>query len=186
MPNVRLMTTYHRVITPNVLLNGCRCHFAWYWSAVPPVALRLCQQVGSTGPLPRVLCAWLHWLGVTTGVRGQFGVNGGSSVLSNKTAGPSRLDPASLPATGEPPSPPDPTPSNRTMRACTRPPVIETAGLHSLFISVHSSAPITRPRWINPNNGSGGSVKRSPLSTRRAIRQNVQCLLFLGENSFNG
>lgn len=33
-------------------------------------------------------CAWLHWLGVTTQVRGQFGVVRGSSVLSNKTAGP--------------------------------------------------------------------------------------------------
>lgn len=38
--------------------------------------------------------------------------------------------------------------------------VIETAGLHSLFISVHSSAPTTRPRWINLNKGNRGSVKR--------------------------
>ncbi|CAB1454637.1 unnamed protein product [Pleuronectes platessa] len=38
-------------------------------------------------------------------------------------AGPSRLDPASLQATGkQPPHPTPPHPSNRTMRACTRPP----------------------------------------------------------------
>lgn len=38
--------------------------------------------------------------------------------------------------------------------------VIETAGLHSLFISFHSSAPTTRPRWINQNKRNRGSVRR--------------------------
>lgn len=52
MPHVRLMTTYQRVITPNAVLNGCRCHFPWYWPAVLPAALRLDQQVGSTVPSP--------------------------------------------------------------------------------------------------------------------------------------
>lgn len=27
IPHVMLMTTYHRVILVNVILNGCRCHF---------------------------------------------------------------------------------------------------------------------------------------------------------------
>lgn len=39
-------------------------------------------------PFPESARAWLPWLGVTTGVRGQFGVTWGSSVLSNKAAGP--------------------------------------------------------------------------------------------------
>lgn len=39
-------------------------------------------------PFPESACAWLPWLGVTTEVRGQFRVTWGSSVLSNKAAGP--------------------------------------------------------------------------------------------------
>ncbi len=127
-------------------------------------------------PFPESACAWLHWLGVTTQVRGQFGVARGSSVLSNKTAGPPDwIRPVSWQQA------PPPTPNHES----TRPVVIETAGLHSLFISFNSSVRITWPRWINLNKRNRGSVKRSPLSTRRAIKQNVQFALFLGENNFN-
>lgn len=109
MPHVMLMTTYQRVILLNVILNGCRCHFVWYWSVVPFSALCLYQQVGSNKPFPASACAWLHWLGMTTQVRGQFGVTIGSSVLPNKTAGPPDwIQPVSwqqAPPTAPPPQP---------------------------------------------------------------------------------
>lgn len=127
-------------------------------------------------PFPDSAFAWLHWLGVTIQVRGQYGVSRGSSVLSNKTAGPPDwIQPVSWQQA------PPPTPNYES----TRPVVIDTAGLHSLFISFNSSVPITWPRWINLNNRNRGSVKRPPLSTQRAIKHNVQFALVLDENNFN-
>lgn len=58
-----------------LICGGARC----------PVSLAAGRQHQTFPELPS---AWLHWLGVTTRVRGQFGVKRGSSVLSNKTAGP--------------------------------------------------------------------------------------------------
>ena len=128
---------------------------------------------------PELACAWLHWLGVTTQVRGQFGVDRGSSVLSNKTAGPQDwIRPVSWQR-----APPPHTPTSN--HESTSPLVIETAGLHSLFISFYSSVPITWPRWINLNNRNRGSVKHLPLLTHRAIKLNVQSALFLGANNLN-
>lgn len=49
MPHVMLMTTYQTIITQNMILNGCRCHFRWHWAVVPLGALCFYQQVGSTG-----------------------------------------------------------------------------------------------------------------------------------------
>lgn len=120
-------------------------------------------------PFPESACAWLHWLGVTSRVRGQFGVTRGSSVLSNKTAGPPDwIRPVSWQQA------PPPYPYHESTRSV----VIETAGLHSLFISFNSSVPITWPRRINPNNRNRGSPEHLPLSTQRAIKQNVQFALF--------
>lgn len=129
-------------------------------------------------PFPKSVCAWLHWLGVTTQVRGQFGASSGSSMLSNIPAGP--LD--WIRSVSWKQAYPPPTLNHES----TQPMVGETARLHSLFISFTSSAPITWLRWINLNNRNKGSLKRPPLS-RRAIKPSVQFVpLFLSENSLNG
>lgn len=162
--------------------NYSKCDFKWMQMSLCMILIRGGARLsgslpaGRQGqPFPESACAWLHWLGMTTRVRGQFGVTRGSSVLSNKTAGPPDwIRPVSWQQA------PPPTPNHES----TRPVVIETAGLHSLFISFNSSVPITWPRWINLNNRNRGALKRSPLSTRRAIKHNVQLALVSGWKQF--
>lgn len=102
MPGVTSVTAYQRVIALSMILNGLQVSLC--------IILIRCAARSSVvlpagrwhQPFPESACAWLHLLGVTTRVRGQFGASRGSSVLSNITAGTSSLDPASIPATGTP------------------------------------------------------------------------------------
>lgn len=158
------MATYERAIIPNVILNVWGCHFVWHWSAVPLGALCLKQQVGSTDlSLSQRVHGCLDWVWLL-GSGANSGLPEGQACCPIKQRD-LQTGSGLYPGNGHCPLP-------RTMRAPVLV-VIETAGLHSLFISFHSSVPITWPRWINLNNRSRGSVKRPPLSTQRAIKDTV-------------
>lgn len=172
MPHVMLMTTYQRVIMPNVSLNVCRCHFGWYWFPVPLSSLRLKQQVGSTylslsqrvhGCLDEV---WLLRSGANSGspegqaccpIKQRDLQTGSGQYPGNRHC--------SLP---------------RTMRAPVLV-VIETAGLHSLFISLHSSVLITWPWWINLNNRNGVSKVSATVNTESNYTECSVCTVFNGK-----
>lgn len=155
------MATYERAIIPNVILNVWGCHFVWHWSAVPLGALCLKQQVGSTDlSLSQRVHGCLDWVWLL-GSGANSGLPEGQACCPIKQRD-LQTGSGLYPGNGHCPLP-------RTMRAPVLV-VIETAGLHSLFISFHSSVPITRPRWINLNNRSRGSVKRPPSSTREQLR----------------
>lgn len=137
MPHVMLMTTYQTVIIQNVILNGCRCHFGWYWSVVLLGALCLYQQVGRTNlsMSQRVHgCIDLVWL---LRSRANLGSPEGQACCPIKQQDHQ---------TGSGQYPGNrhhfPTPNHES----THPVVIETAGLHSFFISFYSCVPITWPR----------------------------------------
>lgn len=116
----------------------------WSWCARSGVL-----RVLNSGSAALALPAWLPWLGVTSQARGQFGVTSGSNVLPNNAAGPRDwVRPVSWQQA---------LPLPRTMGAAILV-VIETAGLHSLFISFNSSVPISWPGQINLNNRNRGSV----------------------------
>lgn len=94
----------------NVILNGCRCHFGWYWSARCSVLLPAGRH-RPTFPWVSVCMAALircdYW--------GQGPIWGHQWVkrVAQYNSGTTRLDPASILATGT-------TPPLRTMRAPIR------------------------------------------------------------------